>query len=483
MLGMSGGPVAILAMAVFLPSALFVARRLPPALGTAVIVLAGSAFLPEGAVFFDLPIVPAVDKERVTYLSALIAILVFYRGEFVCSRPGVGLESIFILIFVGYLFTTAQNRLPVVNYGTTFDGLGIYWILARSIDDLLAFVLPFLIGRAMFKTDADLRMLAYVMVGVGVVYVPLIVIEALMSIPFQVWQFHLSIYGIPLQPSWRWNGIQPVVFMENALANASFMAMTVIVAAAFAASKGPASPSWFGVRRAHAFTQFGLLLTRVTSSNLYGIVFGLAMRVLTPRLTALFAMLIALGVLVYPALRLADLFPYEALVQVARDWINEDRAYSLEGRFLEENFVFTGLAERLWFGWGMYDRIPGAATFGSGETGLDSFLVIRVGLTGIIGTELILLLLFVPVVFGWRAVRNLKTGESAFLLAALMCCVAARLVDCLLNDIWNCLPFFVAGALHGVSRFEKTGANGSRGFHGRMRKGLQAGGSKKIGRG
>ncbi|MEZ5458838.1 MAG: hypothetical protein R3E65_05880 [Steroidobacteraceae bacterium] len=57
---------------------------------------------------------------------------------------------------------------------------------------------------------------------------PLIIIEALLSIPFSVWRIALVIYGIAMQPSWRWGGIQPVVFMENALSNASFMAIAVI---------------------------------------------------------------------------------------------------------------------------------------------------------------------------------------------------------------------------------------------------------------
>lgn len=464
-MGTSGGLVAILAMTAFLPFALFVARRLPRALAVAVVVVAGSIFLPESAVLFDLPIVPAIEKERITFLSALIVILAFFRKDFLSARPAFGLEALFLLIFIGYLFTTAQNRLPVVNYGTTFEGLGIYWILARSIDDLLTFVLPFVIGRTMFRSEADLRALAYVLVGAGLIYVPLIIIEALLSIPFSVWQLHQVIYGIPMQPSWRWGGIQPVVFMENALSNASFMAMVVIMAAGFAAGGG--NVRWLGIARAHMVTQFGLLLTRVTSSNLYGIVFGIVLRVAKARLSALLAAGVALAVCMYPAMRLADVFPNDKLVQVAAEYVNEERAFSLQGRFLEEDFVFAGLGDRLWFGWGMYDRIPDAANFGEGETGLDSFLVIRVGLTGIVGTELILMLLLVPVLIGFRRHSAANSREAQFLLIALMLCVAARMVDSLLNDIWNCLPFFLAGALHGVAR--SLTAQGSAGVTGGSR--------------
>lgn len=125
---------------------------------------------------------------------------------------------------------------------------------------------------------------------------------------------------------------------------------------------------------------------------------------------------------------------------------------SFEGRFLEEDFVFDGLGSRLWFGWGMFDRIPGAITFGVGEVGLDSFLVIRTGLTGILGVELVFLFLMVPIWVTWKRLRFIANRESQFLLVGLMLCVAARMTDFLLNGLWNCLPFFLAGALYGIAK-------------------------------
>jgi hypothetical protein len=336
------------------------------------------------------------------------------------------------------------------NYGWRQEPLGIYWVLARTIDDLVTIILPFVVGRIAFRSREDLRSLAYVIVAAGLIYVPLIVIEALMAIPFRVWQFSQTIYGVAAYPSWRWGGIQPVVFMENALSSASFMVVAVIMAAGFAASR--ANVAWRGVRKAHLWTSFGLLLTRVTSSNLYGIVFGFSLRLLKARFSARLGFLIAAMVCAYPAMRLLDVFPDDKLVQIAREHINEERAISFGGRFEEEDFVFAGLGDRLWFGWGMFDRIPGAATFGRGEVGLDSFLVIRVGLTGIAGTELIMLLMMIPVWIAWRRLRLIKAAEAQFLLAALMLCIAARMVDFLMNGLFNCLPFFLAGALHGIAK-------------------------------
>ena len=271
-----------------------------------------------------------------------------------------------------------------------------------------------------------------------------------MSIPFRVWQLGDIVYGVRAQPSFRWGGLQPVVFMENALSLASFLAMSTIMAAAFAGARS--TVTWRGVRRAHLLTLLSLLLTRVTSSGFYGLALGAVVRVCKATFCSNLALAIAVGVCLYPAMRLADVFPDEWLVQVARDLINEERARSFQGRFLEEDFVFAGLASRIWFGWGMFDRIPGAALFGVGEVGLDSFLVIRVGMTGIVGTELVLLMLLIPVWLAWKRLRLLADRESQYLLAGLMLCVSARMVDFLLNGLWNCLPFFLAGALYGVAQ-------------------------------
>lgn len=442
--------IAMCAMLAFVPASLYVARRVPRAYAIAIIVMAGSLFLPETVALLNVRLIPTVEKERLTYLGALIVLLVCHRNDFRAARPGAGPEVIFLFVVLALLGTAATNRNPMFNYGWRQEPLGVYWILARSMDDLVTIVLPFVVGRVAFRSREDLRTLGHVIVAAGLIYVPLIVIEVIMAIPFRVWQLSAVIYGVPMQPSWRWGGIQPVVFMENALSSAGFMVVAVIMAAGFAASRS--AVTWRGVRRAHLLTAIALLMTRVTSSNIYGVVMGSALRLLKARRAALLGLVVAAMVCIYPAMRLAEVFPDEKLVEMAREHINEERAISFGGRFEEEDFVFTGLGDRLWFGWGMFDRIPGAATFGRGEFGLDSFLVIRVGLTGIAGTELIMLLMMIPVWIAWRRMSSIESSESQYLLAALMLCIAARMLDFLMNGLFNTLPFFLAGALYGIAK-------------------------------
>lgn len=452
---MSGGIVALAALLSFIPFSLYLCHRLPRAAAISSVVLVGSLLLPEYVALIDLPLIAAIEKERITYLCALLGICIFHPSAFRNTRLGAGPEVLFLLLVIGLLGTWLFNLEPTINYGRTQEAVGIYWVIVRSIEDLLAFVVPFVLGRVAFRSREDLRTLSHALVAAGLLYTALIIVEVVLSIPFRSWHLGQVIYGLPVGGSFRWEGVQPVIFMENALSLASFMAVSTIMAAAFVASK-----STVVIRRAHLLTQSGLLLTRVVSANVYGLVLGISLRIFTAVVSARLAVALAAAVCVYPLLRLAGMFPTEWLVEVARDLVGEERARSFQGRFLEEDFVFGGLAERLWLGWGTFDRIPGAATFGSGEVGLDSYLVIRVGLTGVLGTELVFLFLMMPIWVAWRKLRIVADRESQFLLAGLMLCIAARLTDFLLNGLWNFLPFFLAGALYGIAKsISMPGAN------------------------
>ena len=454
---MSGGLIALAAMALFIPFSQYLCRRLARASAISAVVLVGSLFLPEGAGLVSIPLVQNIDKEKLTYLCALVGILLYHQSALREARLGAGPEALFLVVVLALAGTWSINTRPMLNYGRMQEPLGLYWLATRSVDDFLTLVLPFVVGRLAFRSRADLRTLAYALVGAGLVHLPLVGLEALMSIPFRVWQLGDLVYGVRAQPSFRWGGLQPVVFMENALSLASFLAMSTIMAAAFAGARS--TVAWRGVRRAHLLTLLSLLLTRVTSSGFYGLALGAVVRVCKATFCSNLALAIAVGVCIYPAMRLASVFPDEWLVQVASDLLNEERARSFQGRFLEEDFVFAGLVDRIWLGWGMFDRIPGAALFGVGEVGLDSFLVIRVGMTGIVGTELLLMMLMIPVWLAWRRLRLFPDRESQYLLAGLMLCVAARMVDFLLNGLWNGLPFFLAGALYGIA--QSTGRHGA----------------------
>ena len=72
--------------------------------------------------------------------------------------------------------------------------------------------------------------------------------------------------------------------------------------------------------------------------------------------------------------------------------------------------------------------------------GLDGYWIIRFGTHGMIGLELRLALLLVPVGIAWRRQKLLGSLPDRALVVALMAIVAMRAVDLLPNGWWNCLP-------------------------------------------
>ena len=454
---MSGPPIATMAFLAFIAGSLVAFQRLSRASATVVVVLAGSLFLPENVALLEMRGFPTIEKERVTYLSALLGLAI--RGYIPDRRStsGVGLTAVLVLMFLANVGTLLINPAPLYNEGLFFEGLGTRWLIGQTLDDILVFGLPLMVGRAAFRDTNDLRTLMYALVGAGLIYTGLIAVEVLLSIPFWVFQLSQLIYNVPMRPQFRYGFTQPIVFMDNGLAVATYMAVAVIAAASF--RKTRAKRSWMGIRRVMALLLCGLLMTM----NVAGSVYGLVMATLTAwsrstRIAAV-ALFIAAFTCVYPALRMMDVFPHTALVEFA-DQYDPDRARSLNGRFAEEDFVLGSIGERIWFGWGHIGRIPGVHSFGEGETGLDGWWVIRTGMSGLLGLQLsYIFFLLVPVLVGWRCIGRLRSHDGAPLFAGLLLCIAVRMVDLLINGWWNCMPVFLGGAALGIAGSTRRSAS------------------------
>ncbi len=446
---------AYFALLAFLPFALMVFRRLPKAQAAATVVIVGSLFLPQRLVI-DLPAIPPMDKEYITYLSTLIAAIVFRRSSIVRARPGTGLELVVLLMVFANIATAQMNSHPMMDEGRMEDGLSLYWIFARSTDDFLTVAVPFFVGRALFTSLNDLYVFMRTLVIAAFCYTGLIAIELLMSIPFRVWHLSQLVYDLPPRINFRWGMTQPAVFLENGLALATFMAMAVIASAALVKAKLPI-PRFgkrfglpgFSARFLRSVLTVGLMMTLNVAGIVYGTSFLLAHVFGRRKLITALGVSLAILACVYPALRIADVFPYEVIVDFAREY-DPDRARSLEGRFFEEEHVLSKIGDRLWLGWGTYSRIPGAETFGEGEVGLDGWVTIRLGVSGILGVALYYMVFAIPVFRAWGHIARAKS-TTGILLGALVCMISVRMIDLIINGWWNCLPIFLAGVLAGVS--------------------------------
>jgi len=452
---MDSSIVALLALALFLPAGVSIFARLPRAQAAAAVVLGGSLFLPE-RVAWDFPLIPPLDKEYATYLACLAGAYLYRRPSIAAARPGRGPEVLLLFMFLANVATALTNGEPMWDEGKLEPGRGVWAVVAQTGDDLLGIALPCFLGRALFTRREDLRTLSIFLALGGLAYTILILVEVGMSLPFRVFQLSDWIYGVPMRPQWRWGVIQPIVFMDNALAVATLMAGSLIAATALVRSRR--AP--FGSRPVllRSFVWGGLLMTLNVAGNVYGAVLALATMIVRPRVLAGVGLSLVVLAVTYPAASMLNLFPDEVLVEFASGF-DAERARSLEGRFLEEEHVLGSIGDRTWFGWGTYERIPGAETFGTGEVGLDSWWIIRLGTNGIVGVELHYAFLAWPVVSAWRRIRRFGRGDAT-LLASLMAIVGMRAIDLLINGSWNYLPFFLAGSLYGLAHSPSRAVDG-----------------------
>jgi hypothetical protein len=453
--------LAYLTLIVFPVFALLVFQRFSRAQAAAIVVLAGSILLPE-RVAIDFPGIPPFDKEYITYLSALIAAYVFRKRSVLSAQFFRGLEAAVLLIALANIGTAYMNPEPLFDEGVLESGLSLYWVISKTGADILTVAIPFFVGRALFTSLADLYVLMRTMAMAAAAYTGLVALEVLMSIPFRSWQFSQVIFGLPARVNMRWGAAQPVVFFDNGLALATFMAIALIASAAIAKAglplprmgRGAGAPR-LGARVIRNLLWVGLLMTRNVAGVVYGSSFLLSYLFMRPRIVLMCGVSLVTLACIYPALRMADLFPYETLVEFARGY-DVERARSFEGRFLEEEHVLGQIGDRLWLGWGTISRTPGAETFGRGEQGLDGWWTIRLGSNGIIGVVLYYMMFAIPV---FRALPRLRLADRAgqILLGGLICMISVRMIDLIINGWWNCLPVFLAGVLSGVAGNLKRG--------------------------
>ena len=193
-----------------------------------------------------------------------------------------------------------------------------------------------------------------------------------------------------------------------------------------------------------------LFACKSTGAIIYGVMFlPVVAYVKKPRMWLQTGL--ALLVLLFPLVRGVDIFPTDTLVEWAGK-LNEERALSLWFRFDQEDQLLDRARERIYFGWGTYNR---NRVFDE-ETGADLSItdgdwMIQVGTRGVIGFFGLYGLLAFAVLIASRRIRTIRDKKDKILLASLALISALIAVDLLPNGLFNYLPFFFAGAVHGVS--------------------------------
>ncbi|HEX9298371.1 MAG TPA: hypothetical protein VF881_21185 [Polyangiaceae bacterium] len=441
--------IAYVALILWIPlsiAAFFLTR---PERATVFVLLGALLFLPE-RVHFKFPYLPPLTKENIPYLCVLVGMLLRAPRRVLHLPRERWLTFLTLALLAGAIGTALTNE-DTLRYGTyritIVPGLTVKDGLFTGIDQALRAALPLYLGLAIFRTPRDLRDLLAGFAIAGLIYIPFTLVEMRMS-P----QFHYWVYGYhqhSFLQTMRWGGYRPMVFMSHGLALARFLVVAIMAALLVA----PQRRTLLGIptRVAAGLLFVALILCKSTAAIAYG-VFAILLLVLgRVRLRQAVAIALAAVVVLYPALRAADLFPVTNMVSVASD-VDTDRQQSLQFRFENEDALLAKARQRIVFGWGEYNRSAIFDDMGRPSSVTDGHWIVLFGILGAVGFASAFGMLLLPVFLARRRLRAIPDKSTRMLLAGTSLILGVIAIDLIPNGLFANYPYLMAGALMGVTR-------------------------------
>lgn len=425
--------------------ALVLFKRLTPAQAIAWTVIAGYLLLPT-QVRFNLPMLPALSKDTMPAIAALLGVLIFARGP---SAPGVrpGIlprDRLGWLMVAGVvasaMFSVVTNR-DTLHYGPlTLSGLGLYDVLAAAQSALVGLI-PVLLARKYLSTPEDHKALLKVFCLAGSAYAVLTLYEVIMS-P----RLNVIVYGF-FPGDWRQvirdGGYRPLVFLKNGLLLAIFTSGAALAALGYLRVATGARRIWAVL--AAVWLAAIMVLSHSLGALVITVLLAPVVLLGTVRLQLVLAGIVAASVLFYPALRGAGMVPVDRVVSIARS-ISPDRAASLQYRLNNEDILLAKANQRPLFGWGPWGRNRVYDDNGRDISTTDGIWVITIGVGGWFGYLSEFGLLAMPIlVLAFRKRRY----EVTLATSALCVVLAGNMMDLIPNAGLTPLTWLMAGALLG----------------------------------
>jgi hypothetical protein len=419
----------------------FVMRPIPAAL---VVALGAEMFLPEG-VDFKFPLMPSFDKHNLPYLCILIGCLLRCPGRVTKPPKEKWVLFLTLLLIVGCVITGLTNSDSLVfgKAGQVFvPGLTLKDGFYMAVMNFFEPALPFYVGYALFRKAEDFEKLVAGLAIAGLIYIPFALVELRMS-P----QWHRWIYGYGLNAfdqTIRWGGYRPMVFMSHGLALARFFVAATFCLVILAKTRR----KLVGLSTKFlAWTQFVVLVACKSTGAIAFAIAGVPLLALVrPKRQLLVAAILAWITVLYPLLRLADVFPVASILDAAGA-VQSERAGSLQFRFLQEDALLARARERIFFGWGEYGRNVVHDEEGKGTSVLDGYWIIRLGVNGIAGFISSFGPLLIPVLLARRRFSTFTQDNDKVLVAGVAFTLTIIVLDLIPNGLWACYPFLIGGAL------------------------------------
>lgn len=445
--------MALLALFSLIPLTAYVFWSKRPQLAVLIVVFFAALFGPEGA-FIKLPLVPPLDKVSLPYVLLFAFAIVKARGRMKRAKLMRGIDLLIAMAFIAG-FVTFSNNGDALTYGSwrsvTLPPLAINDGLQLGFQELLIAGLPFMLGRALFRSPRDLRDLLHFLVVAGLLQTAFIWVELRLSPQFHTWVYGYGAHSDFLQTI-RWGGYRPMVFTAHGLALALFMLVSFLACLVLRRAGEVKIRDRWRIGRVAIYLGVVLVLCKSTGAILYALILVPVVLRSTPERQMKLASILGILVLLYPALRASDLVPTEWLVEQAKA-ISPERAQSLEFRFDNEELLLEKGRERIAFGWGGHGR----RSVYDDELGkeiavADGHWIIVLGARGIVGFIQAFGLLVLPIFFARRRFEKLTNEAERRTLAGFTLIVAICAFDLLPNGLFSNYIYLFAGALMGMAQ-------------------------------
>ncbi len=393
----------------------------------------------------DFPLIPPLGKHSMPVLSAVLGCWLIKKQKIkYFSNKGL-IQVLVIMLFIGTFITAVLNSDQVIVGAKVLPGLTLHDAISSVIGVFLQ-ITPFFIGRQFFRTHQDQLMMFRFIVGAGLIYSIPILYEIRMS-P----QLHTLFYGYfphSFAQQARGGGFRAVVFMGHGLAVSFFVACVLLAATAL--EKSAEKIRNFSPQMVSYYFLIVLVLCKSKGALLYGIFGFLLIKKMPYKMQLRAAIILALITLLYPSMSIMKIFPHQAIVQTAADYLGADRAGSLEFRFDNEHILLEQAKKRFLFGWGGWGRNR-ARDEESGEdiSVTDGYWIIIMGTSGLVGFIATFGLLAISIFRAKKAAELIKDKQQHILVAAHALIVGLIMIEQIPNASLTPWLWLVVGALLG----------------------------------
>lgn len=415
---------------------------LSPARATLWNFIGAQMILPTG--FIKFPMILPFDKASIPTLCAMVGVFILASKDRARKSP-LGLESVLVCLYcLSPLISALANTDTLVLGGRVLPGVGVYDGLS-GIEQAFLIVMPFVLGRRALRTSQSGEDILRTMVIAGLIYSVPILFEIRFSPQLHYWIY--GFYSSDFVQTARGDGFRPMAFMGHGLLASFFMMSTAVAAAALWRSRSKVPG--FGAGSITGYLVTVLILCKSLGAIIYGAIAVPLVRWASPRAIAAVALLIGMISMSYPLLRAEGLIPISLAVSTA-EILSDDRARSLEYRFINEDELLEHTSHRILTGWGRYGRSrvydPDS---GNDISVTDGRWIITLGQYGIVGFIAEFGLLTIGIFRVQRVLDGPIGLRDGLCLAALSLMVALNVLDLLPNATLTPLTFLLAGSLVG----------------------------------